>query len=451
MKNSKEELLNGFPKATPTLYGEDAKNILVQVFDVDDEKLEKIKKRIENTPIMPITSEATIEPIMQCYNMIADVDELKWFFDHVIYKPQVNESYSAVFVSRHKKLTKEEQATYGLTRKESEFLSTVTFKNSYITEKKEDEWTFDKFLKTLRKFNVDKYAYTTSLGQPIPEKTLAVVFYVNPCDDVTVADELATQIQVTKTALSKALLGGKTYQDCREIYRTFSNLENNLKHLKAHCKGSGYWMDFDVDVPKWFKYDEWTWNNKFIDFARAHSGETDLYNKYVSEYLDKHKVEVGYYYKKLCQLFTNTFGKGNYVIVDTSGGYHILVRTSAIKSNPHDICKKVTSIYSEGIANGEEPYLDEKGNCKFECVITASNQKFDPETDEECKTAVKKLEDLEAQGAITQREFKVMRRGLYDSLKTAKENYRTSIPGIPLPGTFQYNRPVTVLNKEDFE
>ena len=62
------------------------------------------------------------------YQMIADLDELKWFFDHVIQRPAVNESYSAVFVSRHKKLTDEEAKTIGLTRKEGEFLSTQTFK-----------------------------------------------------------------------------------------------------------------------------------------------------------------------------------------------------------------------------------------------------------------------------------------------------------------------------------
>ena len=105
-----------------------------------------------------------------------------------------------------------------------------------------------------------------------------------------------------------------------------------------------------------------------------------------------------YYFNALKEVFTNTFGKGNYVIVDTSGGYHVLVRTSAIKSNPHDICRLVQHIYNEGVKNGNEEYLDEKGNVKFECIVNDSQ-----------------------------------------------------IPGLPLPGTYQYGRPVTVLNKEDFE
>ena len=57
----------------------------------------------------------------------------------------------------------------------------------------------------------------------------------------------------------------------------------------------------------------------------------------------------------------------------------------------------LTALYEKYVADGEEPYLDEKGVCKFECIVNDSQ-----------------------------------------------------IPGIPLPGTYQYGRPVKVLNKEDF-
>lgn len=325
-------------------------------------------------------TDAEITVVPQMYQMIADVNELKWFFEHVVMKPQVNESYSAVFVSRHKKLTKEEQETIGLTRKESEFLATQTFRLGrfkdalYIDE--DNNWTFDNFLKRIRRFNVDKYAYTTALGEPIPEKTLAIIFYVNPCDDIKVCREFVTQYCDVNQAISKAMLGGKTTVDNLQSYQWFGNAENNLKHLKANQKGTRYWLDFDIDVPKWFKerkdvYTLWDENN----------------NEYQ-----------GGFFENLKNRLRIMFGKGNYVIVDTSGGYHVLVKTSAIKKNPHDFCKEVKELYDEGVAIGEEPYLDEKGNCKFECIVNDSQ-----------------------------------------------------IPGIPLPGTYQYDRPVTVLNKEDFE
>ena len=309
------------------------------------------------------------------YQMIADEDELRWFFNNVIQRPQVNESYSAVFVSRHKKLTKEEQEEFGLTRKEAEFLATQTFKMRNIKDgsSKDDPslWTFEQFLQRVKRFNVDKGAYTTSTGLPIPEKTLAVIFYVNPGDDMKVCKKFVEEYNDVNEAISKAMLNGKTTAENYQSYQWFGNAESNIKHLKANQKGSRYWLDFDIDVPKWFK-DE-TKGNKF---------ESSFFS----------------YFQQLKNVFTNMFGKGNYVIVDTSGGYHVLVKTSAIKKNPHDVCKLVTIIYDCGIENGEEPYVDEKGNCKFECIVNDSQ-----------------------------------------------------IPGIPLPGTYQYGRPVTVLNKEELE
>ena len=311
--------------------------------------------------------------VWDCYNCIASVDELKWFFDHVIQKPLVNESYSAVFVSRHKKLTKEEQEEVGLTRKEAEFLATQTFRlSSFKTASEIDEgsnWTFDRFLRTLRRFNVDKYAYTTSKGQPLPTKTLAVIFYVNPCDDIKVVNSFVGQYMDVSQSIAKAMLSGKSLSDNLQSYQWFGNAESAIKHLKATQKGTRYWLDFDVDVPGWFKEG---------GYAGADGEKT--------------------YFGELKGQLDVRFGRGNYVIVDTSGGYHILVRTAAIRENPRCFCDAVKFIYDFGVSKGEEAYLDDKGACKFECIVNDSQ-----------------------------------------------------IPGLPLPGTFQYGRPVTVLNKEDFE
>jgi len=331
------------------------------------------KKFLEALANAPEANKALKDLMSPMYQMIADENELRWFFDHVLVKPQVNESYSAVFVSRHKKLTKEEQEVVGLTRKEAEFLATQTFRQAKFKDAfnidEENSWTFDRFLQRIRRFNVDKYAYTTSKGEPIPTKTLAVIFYVNPCDDIKVVREFVNQYLDVSQSISKAMLGGKTYTDNLHGYQWFGNAENNLKHLKANQKGTRYWMDFDLDCPTWF---------------RDQDGKGD---------------GTGYYFDMMKRELNTRFGKGNYVIVSTSGGYHILVKTSAIKANPHDFCKQMEKLYKQGVKDGEyPPYLDEKGVCKFECIVNDSQ-----------------------------------------------------IPGLPLPGTYQYDRPVVVLNKEDFE
>lgn len=331
--------------------------------------------------------------MIDCYQMISDENELKWFFDHVIQKPRVNESYSMVFVCRHKKLTKDEQETIGLTRRESEFLSTQCVRLASFKEKSaidaKTNWTFERFLKRVKRFNVDKGAYTTALGGPLPEKTLVVIFYVNPCDDIKVADEIRNQIESVKSGLVTALLNGKSTTETLHAYQAFGNLENNLKHFKAHCKGSRYWMDFDIDVPEWFKTGTFivppTVTTEFGNFLKdPHicSSEEMINSSYV---------------KAMKANLNRLFGKGNYIIVDTSGGYHILVSTLSVHCDPHIFCDIVKDIYELGVRLGNEPYVNDKGECKFECIVNDSQ-----------------------------------------------------IPGLPLPGTYQYGRPVTVLNKDDF-
>ena len=187
-------------------------------------------------------------------------------------------------------------------------------------------------------------------------------------------------------AIAKAPLNGKTLADNYQSYQWFGNAESTIKHLKANKKGSRYWMDFDIDVPAWFRQTEQSGFDK-LDYDKIPTGLCDVWF-----------METSKYYKEMLEKLNARFGKGNYVIVDTSGGYHILVKTSAIKSNPHDFCKEVEAIYKQGVADGYQEYLDEKGVCKFECIVNDSQ-----------------------------------------------------IPGLPLPGTYQYDRPVTVLNKEDFE
>ena len=340
--------------------------------------------------------------LKEVYDVVADTTELKWFFDHVIQKPQVNESYTAVFVSRHKKLTKEEQEDIGLTRKEAEFLAVETFRLEHFKDalyQNENNWTFDSFLKHLRRLEVNKDAYTTGKGLPLLTKTLATIFYVNPCDNIKVCREFFNQYLDVTQSISKAMLNGKTTVDNLQSYQWFDNAESNLKHLRANQKGTRYWLDFDIDVPKWFKEDI-----RYISVCgtgepRMEEEDLKSHLKYIKERIENSGSKTDNTYLGLIRTELDiTFGKGNYVIVDTSGGYHILVKTSAIKSNPHDFCKKVKSIYDWAVESGMEPYLDEKGNCKFECIVNDSQ-----------------------------------------------------IPGLPLPGTYQYNRPVTVLNKEDFE
>ena len=307
----------------------------------------------------------------ECYDVIADVSELKWFFENVLVKPMIHESYTAVFCARYKKLSDEERAEVGISKRDAEFMATQTFRvkkfRNALDFAADDGWNFENFIKHLRRFNVDKRAYLTGGGYPLPEKCLATIFYVNPCDELKVADEIIEKLSDTKTAIIKAMLNGKTLEDNLQSFQAFSNIESNVKHARAHCKGSVYWLDFDIDVPHWFKYTQ-------VGCVRPEQ-----------------------YFEALRAAFDEEYGRGNYIIIDTSGGYHVMVKTSSIHSNPHLFTQKIVDIYKRGCLDGNPEYRDERGVEKFECIVNDSQ-----------------------------------------------------IPGIPLPGTYQYGRPVKILNKEDF-
>lgn len=323
------------------------------------------------------------------YDNVCSEKELKWFFDHVVMKPDLHESYSMVWVSRHKKLSKAEQKEFGLTRAESEFLRVETVRCKHVHDMDvRSAFTFEQFLKQVKRFNVDKEAYTTANGQPIPEKTLAVIFYVNPCSELKVADRVMDKINETKSAILTAVTNGKGWHELGQMYQSLCKLDSDVKHFRAQCKGTSYWMDFDIDVPDWFRYSGEFMKDPDYKLKAAMEKMTDTFGE----------ASYGACYKAMLKKLDERFGHRNYVVVDTTGGFHILVRTYSIRSNPHDFCKEVEAIYKQGVADGNPEYLDEKGICKFEAIVNDSQ-----------------------------------------------------IPGLPLPGTYQYGRAVTILNKGDFE
>ena len=76
-------------------------------------------------------------------------------------------------------------------------------------------------------------------------------------DGLTVVESLAASnavdLIVVDSVAAMAMLGGKTTVDNLQSYQWFDNAESNLKHLRANQKGTRYWLDFDIDVPAWFK------------------------------------------------------------------------------------------------------------------------------------------------------------------------------------------------------
>ena len=277
------------------------------------------------------------------YKLIGDETELKWFYDNCVPKPLQSEAFAFCLSSRHKKLTEEERKGTGLGR--SEMLDpTVAFPDA------EGKMSYSRWKKAILKYECNKYAFTTKEGLPFPAKTLVCYYYVNPSDELGVISELKKYIatheqelvdsamktderakaldNVMKEILSKipneknAAIDEKALKEISSIAKNRISMlalkaddsgvrQSTYKLCKSMTKfkrlqfdncGTKYWVDFDMDVSDKSKK-ELLYNN---------------WNDYCIEKL----------------------GKGNFLIVETSGGFHTLVKKQVIHFNPNEFINK---------------------------------------------------------------------------------------------------------------
>lgn len=291
------------------------------------------------------------------YKIVANEFEMKWFFDHVLEPPEVFETYIVCLSARAKKLTAEEREIYKLGRGE--------LMRTEIIRRKGGDWNFNIYKQAPYKYNCHKSAMLTKSGFPYPGKCLVCYAYVNPSDELNCVENTVEFYRNIEKELIKSYRKGS--KDGVEDH--LEKLPKIFEHLRS-CHATNIsrriWRDFDCDLD-------------FEKIDELHlTEETARYILYTAI--------------KTCA--DETYGKGNYVVVDTSGGFHTLVRITAIKSNPNEFIAKV------------------------------KNQKFDSSGFFESKVG-----DFIKEMILTE-------------------------PGsqfLPLPGTLQYGRLVRIINKEDLE
>lgn len=291
------------------------------------------------------------------YKLVADENEMKWFFDHILEPPEVFETYMVCLSARGKKIPPEEREIYQLGRGE--------MMRTELIRRKGGNWNFDIYKQAPYKYNCHKSAMLTKSGLPYPEKCLVCYAYVNPSDELDCVDDTVVFYDKIKSELVRSYR--KNSKDGVDDH--LEKLPKIFEHLRS-CHASHLsrriWRDydFDVDVPK--------------------------------EMQDKLTKDAAKIFVKIAivEHANKFYGKGNYAIVDTSGGYHLLVKVSAIKDNPNNFIAAVqcTQFDHDGALKGRVGDL-----CK-EVKLTEVGSQF-----------------------------------------------------VPLPGTLQYGRLVTIVNKEDFE
>ena len=269
---------------------------------------------------------------MKCFDFIKDEKELHWFFDHVFVQPKVGESYMEVLSARNKALTTEERETYHLGR--SEMMRMEVLKGT------KEKISWERFLSFCKRFNFDETSMLTDSGLPYPEKSLVLYFYINTSSEVKVTDKLVDYIMLNKTELINSYENGNK-DGVIESKLKLSKVSYISKSLHASCISTKNYVDFDLDCDKEF-----------------------LKNNYVT----------------MKSVINSFFTSGSFFIVETKGGWHILVKHEHIKSNPSIFCNTITSTItnlggevSECILN-KNSFLQLPGSLSRDHIVTILNK-----------------------------------------------------------------------------
>lgn len=229
------------------------------------------------------------------YKFVADPSELAWFFENVLKnlsKENIRKSYLMCIATRPKKLNKEEREEFGISGSDG-----VMMREEIISPRGKDRiWSFEEFLTHIYKYECPKRGMITKNGYAYPDKSLAVMIYAEPSDEVKVANEL---VKYAHEIISQ------TVEACERTIN-FGNTDG--------IKGQ---LDKMAGIAKKSKsiYAEST-EKVFIHY------DFDLKEE-VKETRDKFEV-------LLKEALKNVFGKGNYFIIKTNGGYHTLVKRTCL-------------------------------------------------------------------------------------------------------------------------
>lgn len=284
------------------------------------------------------TTEENIKMLesLEHYKLIADEDELKWFYDHCVHPLKRNEAYAFCLSIRKKKLNAEDLKSP---------LGRVEMLDPQVVFATSDgETTYERWKKGIRSYECHKEAFAYG-GHTLPPKAMVVYFHINPCDELKVIEDLKGYINIHEQELINSAikdidranfianilgpdlsgyLNNPTADSLNAIMMRIGSLKlrsdesgtsqslykmckslSKMKRLQFDNVGTKYWVDFDLDLNDWGKY--------IRDFYVNGDPLLDNWMDYCNEKL----------------------GKGNFVIVATSGGYHTMVNKDIIHWNPN--------------------------------------------------------------------------------------------------------------------
>jgi len=236
------------------------------------------------------------------YSFLGDEEELKWFFDHILVKPEINESYLMCISSRAKKVSPEERARIQLGRGEMMREQVVT------TRGKEKLWDFNYFKSFIYRYECPYEGMVTKSGDPYPQESLVLYFYVNPSDEHKVAMDSMTFTNGILNDLINACTNMSKDGIQEQLFK-LRTLDTHKKTCRAVNISRHLWTQFDFD---------------FSEGVKA----------------DPEKIETVMNTLRTCG--NVLYGKSNVAIIRTSGGFHVLAHREGMRYWADNVRKKET-------------------------------------------------------------------------------------------------------------
>lgn len=217
------------------------------------------------------------------HKFIYDDRELKMFFDLILQPLKPLEVYFISLSARKKYLTEKERKKLDLGRTEMMCRQIIRENNYKI------------FLRTLRKYECHKKGYTTKNNSPIPAKCMVVYININPSNVILALNDFNKVINNYNLEFNNCIVNSR---EVTNICNQMTKINHNLMTALQHNRGTKHWIDIDFDIPK---------------------------------------LKIGIVEKMLVELKNK---KVIYCLVETKSGFHLMLKTSTINFNYHELIEE---------------------------------------------------------------------------------------------------------------
>jgi len=224
------------------------------------------------------------------HTFIHSLHELKFFYDNVLPPLEPTDVYFVSLSARSKYLTEEEKEILNLGRTEM-FCKTIIRKQGW-----------DRFLRTIRKFECRKDGYTTKNGFCIPAKCITTYININPSNTLQALGNFKKVL--TEYEIEIASIALKNRSNTSNIAERLNKLDNSLMTAYQQSRGQKHWIDIDCDINKTFKPHE---------------------NTIIKDKFEELRLKT-------------------YWWIDTKSGYHLLLKRDELKFDPN---KLISVVYEE--------------------------------------------------------------------------------------------------------